>query len=468
VSRSKKLPKLSGLEIIDISSDGRAVGRHENRVVFIPQLVPGDIVDVQVVRKRKSYFEAVVLDFIKKSDLRIEAFCSHFGTCGGCKWQNMSYEQQLIFKQKQVVEQLSRIGGLSFPEISTIIPSKKTKYYRNKLEYSFCDRRWFEQDEIDLGKEIQQIQGLGFHVPGRFDRVLQIEHCYLQESPSNEIRNFIHEHSTKHALDYYNPRLHTGLLRNLMIRITSHQQIMCVIIAAEFNKELIDLLDEVYAKFPNISSLQYIINDKKNDSIYDLEVHTYKGQDFIVEKLNELEFRIGAKSFFQTNTLQAERLYAEALRMAEISPNDIVYDLYSGAGSISLFLAKHAAKVIGVEIVQDAVNDAVLNAQLNHIKNAEFFCGDMKDVLTEDFILQHGKPDVLVLDPPRAGVHKDVLDVIQNVSPKRIVYVSCNPATQARDIALLGENWQIIEVQPVDMFPHTHHVENIVLLEKRG
>jgi len=465
VGRNKKLPKLNGLEIIDISSDGRAVGRADNRVVFIPKLVPGDVVDVQVIRKRKSYFEAVVENFQTKSDLRVEPFCKHFGPCGGCKWQHMSYAQQLFYKQKQVREQLVRIGNLDIPEIRPILASEKTRFYRNKLEYSFCDRRWFEQSEIDSAQEITQVEGLGFHAPGRFDRVLQIEKCYLQDEPSNAIRNAIHEYAQTHEIPYYNPRKHTGLLRNLMIRITTSGQVMCVLIVAEMTEAIQQLLEYVKEKFPEINSLLYVINPKQNDSIYDLDVDVYNGKETITEQLDGLEFQIGAKSFFQTNTTQTELLYRAVRELADINADDLVYDLYSGAGSISLYLARFARKVIGVEIVEEAVKDAWKNASLNQIKNVDFFAGDMKDILTKEFVEAHGVPDVLVLDPPRAGIHKDVVSVIAGMSPKRIVYVSCNPATQARDIALLGDEWKLTAVQPVDMFPHTHHVENIVLLD---
>ncbi len=466
MGRRKKLPKLTELEIIDISSDGRAVGRTENRVVFIPKLVPGDVVDAQVVRKRKNYFEAVVEKIHKTSDLRVDPFCSHFGNCGGCKWQHMSYDQQLAFKQKQVKEQLQRIGNLEFPEISSILPSENTTYYRNKLEYSFCDRRWFEQSEIDQNDEIKQLEGLGFHVPGRFDRVLQIDECFLQADPSNAIRNAFHDYAQKHNIPYYNPRMHTGILRNLMIRITHTGEIMVVLMTTEMSDAVKQMMTHIKETFPEINALLYVINTKKNDTIFDLDVECFAGDMFITEKLDGLQFRIGAKSFFQTNTLQTEVMYDQVRRMAKIQPDDLVYDLYSGAGSISLYLARYAQKVIGVEIVEAAVDDAWENAKLNAIENVDFFAGDMKDVLTDEFVKEHGVPDVLVLDPPRAGVHKDVIQVISNVSPNRIVYVSCNPATQARDLALLGEEWKIMEVQPLDMFPHTHHVENIVLLEK--
>ncbi|MDA3912116.1 MAG: 23S rRNA (uracil(1939)-C(5))-methyltransferase RlmD [Bacteroidales bacterium] len=466
VGRNKKLPKLTGLEIVDISSDGRAVGRTDNRVVFIPKLVPGDVVDVQVIRKRKSYFEAVVENFQKQSDLRVEPFCEHFGPCGGCKWQHMSYAQQLHYKQKQVREQLVRIGNLEIPEIRPILASEKTRFYRNKLEYSFCDRRWFEQSEIDSAQEITQIEGLGFHAPGRFDRVLQIEKCYLQDEPSNAIRNSIHEFAQTHKIPYYNPRQHTGLLRNLMIRITTTGEVMCVLIVADMTDAIRELLEHVKQNFPEIDALLYVINQKKNDSIYDLNVDVFHGKETITEELDGLKFQIAAKSFFQTNTTQTELLYNAVRELAEIKADDLVYDLYSGAGSISLYLARFARKVVGVEIVEEAINDAWKNAELNQIKNVEFFAGDMKDVLTPDFVKTHGVPDVLVLDPPRAGMHKDVVSVIAAMSPKRIVYVSCNPATQARDIALLGDEWKLTAVQPVDMFPHTHHVENIVLLEQ--
>lgn len=461
-----KLPKIENLEITDVSSDGRGVGRVDGRVVFVQKLVPGDVVDVQVIKKRKQYFEAVVEKIHTFSDLRVEPFCSHFGSCGGCKWQNMAYQHQLFYKQKQVKEQLTRIGGLKFPEIRPIIASEKTQEYRNKLEYSFSDKRWMNKSEVESGEIMSNMNGLGYHVPGRFDRVLQIEKCYLQVEPTNKIRNAVHEYAQKFGLTYHNPRLHTGLLRNLMIRITKSGEIMVVLICYEWNEEIEKLLSFIESEFPEINSLQYIVNDKKNDSFFDLDVKLFHGKDYITEVLDGLKFRIGAKSFFQTNTYQAEQLYSHILEMGEFKPDQLVYDLYSGAGSISLYLARYVKHVVGVEIVSEAVDDANVNAKENGIENIDFIVGDMKDVLTPSFVPEHGSPDVIVLDPPRAGLHKDVIVVLQKIAPARIVYVSCNPATQARDLNLLGENWEIVSIQPVDMFPHTHHVENIVVLDK--
>ncbi|MFO7788949.1 MAG: 23S rRNA (uracil(1939)-C(5))-methyltransferase RlmD [Bacteroidales bacterium] len=461
------LPLIEKLQIVDIASDGKAVGKDGERVIFVPKLVPGDVVDVQLIRKKKSFFEGVPVKFHDYSEFRTEPFCKHFGSCGGCKWQNMLYEKQLYFKEKQVKEQLQRIGNLDFPGPEPILASGKIKYYRNKLEYSFSDKAWFEKEDIDSGKKFEVTKALGFHVPGRFDKVLQVDHCYLQAEPTNAVRNAIHTYAVKHELSYYNPREHTGLLRNLIIRITRKGEVMVVLVVSEFSEEVKALLEHIKASFPEINSLMYIVNNKKNDSIFDLDVTLFAGNPYIRENLDGLDFKIGAKSFFQTNTWQTEVLYQQVREMAGINNTHIVYDLYSGTGSLSLYLARDARKVIGVEIVEDAVRDARLNAEINGLNNLDFFTGDMKEVVTSPFISQHGRPDVLVLDPPRAGIHKNVIKVILQVSPEKIIYVSCNPATQARDLSLMKDNYDIGQVQPVDMFPHTQHVENIVMLEKK-
>jgi 23S rRNA (uracil1939-C5)-methyltransferase len=462
----RKFPKIENLQIHDISSDGKAVGRHENQVVFVTGLVPGDVADVQVIKKKKRFFHAVPVEIHSYSNLRTEPFCSHFSSCGGCKWQNLSYEDQIRFKEKQVVDQLTRLGEMEVPEVHPIIGSEHTRYYRNKLEYSFSDKRWMEKSEIESGKDINDNGALGFHAPGRFDKVLQIDKCYLQAEPTNAIRNAVHDFAVKNQLTYYNPKSHEGLMRNLMIRITEKGEVMVVVIASDFNDELESLLQYLETAFPEIDSLMYVINKKWNDSIYDLDAHPYAGRNYITENIDGLEFKIGPKSFFQTNTRQTEVLYKKVKEAANLTGEEIVYDLYSGTGSISLYLARNAKKVVGVEVVSEAVEDANINAGINNISNVEFVTGDMKDIMKPGFIKAHGKPDVIVLDPPRAGVHKDVIEVIRKTAPEKIVYVSCNPATQARDISLLKDSYRIVEVQPVDMFPHTHHMENMILLEK--
>ncbi|MFP4662853.1 MAG: 23S rRNA (uracil(1939)-C(5))-methyltransferase RlmD [Bacteroidales bacterium] len=462
----RKLPKIEKLEIIDISSDGKAVGKHENRVIFVPKLVPGDVADVQLIKKKKRFFEGVVEKIHTFSEYRTEPFCEHFGICGGCKWQNMAYESQLYFKEKQVKEQLTRLGDIDIPDVNPIKASEKTKFYRNKLEYSFSDKRWLEKSDIESEKVFNDTRALGFHAPGRFDKVLQVDNCYLQDEPTNAIRNTIHRYALKNDLSYYNAKSHEGLLRNLIVRISRQGEVMLVLIASEDNAELRKLLAFIDDEFPEITSLMFVINPKWNDSIFDLDVHAFSGRNYILETLDGMQFKIGPKSFFQTNTWQTEVLYDKVREMADLKSEDVVYDLYSGTGSISLYLARYAKKVVGVEIVPEAVVDARLNAEMNHISNAVFVAGDMKDVMKTGFVKTHGKPDVIVLDPPRAGVHKDVIAVIEQTAPDRIVYVSCNPGTQARDISLLKENYKVKEVQPVDMFPHTHHVENIVFMEK--
>ncbi|MFW5804988.1 MAG: 23S rRNA (uracil(1939)-C(5))-methyltransferase RlmD [Bacteroidales bacterium] len=461
-----KLPLIENLKIVDIASKGQGVGKHDNRVIFVPGLVPGDIADVQLIRKKKSFFEGVAVHIRHYSDYRTDPFCDHFGSCGGCKWQNMLYDKQLFFKEKQVREQLLRLGDLTFPCPKPILPSKKTKYYRNKLEYSFSDKAWLTKQEIDSGKNFSEKKALGFHAPGRFDKVLQVDKCYLQAEPTNLIRNAVHAFAVDNELTYYNPKSHTGLLRNLMIRITRKSDVMVVLVVSAFSEKVKLLLEYIRDKFPQIDSLMYIVNTKRNDSVFDLEVELFAGKPYITEELDGLQFKIGPKSFFQTNTLQTEVLYNQVRVMAGADKTKHIYDLYSGTGSLSLFLARDAKEVTGVEIVEDAVSDARINAEMNGLDNLSFYAGDMRKVLTPSFINQHGKPDVVVLDPPRAGVHKDVIKILLEIMPEKIVYVSCNPATQARDLNLMKEAFSIRKVQPVDMFPHTQHVENVVLLEK--
>ncbi len=466
VARRKKFPIIENLEIIDIADAGKAVGKSDDMVVFVQGLVPGDIANVQIRRKRKKYMEGTVIDLVKQSDFRVEPFCDHFGVCGGCKWQNLSYEKQLFFKQKLVENSLQRIGQVELPEIQPILGSKKKKCYRNKLEYTFTNTRWLSDDEINSGHEINDRRTLGFHIPGRFDRVLHIDTCYLQDDLSNKIRNAVREFTLTENYSYYDQRQNVGFMRNLIVRNTEFGEWMVIAVFQENNKTLINkLLKQIQSKFSEITSLMYVINSKVNDSIHDLDVHLFSGRDHIYEKLGDLKFKIGPKSFFQTNTNQALELYNIAQKFANLKADEIVYDLYTGTGTIANFLAGQCKKIIGLEYVDEAINDAQENAKINLIKNTSFFTGDIKDLLSENFTRDHGVPDVIITDPPRAGMHPDVVQSILDIKAHRIVYISCNPATQARDINLLSEKYKLTAIQPVDMFPHTHHVENVVLLE---
>ena len=436
-------------------------------MLFVPFAVPGDIVDVKVTKKKKNYMEGYILRLVTPSEHRIEPFCSHFGICGGCKWQPLPYPMQLQAKQQQVYDQLVRIGHLDVPEISPIVPSDETVYYRNKLEFTFSDRRWIYQDEDPDGLSPAQRCGLGFHVGRFFDKVLDIKHCYLQKDPSNQIRLFIKEYAVSHGLPFFNIREHTGFLRNMFIRSTEAGDIMLIICFYHEDAEArTALLDAVSEAFPQISSLYYVINGKANDSVADQECILYKGDEAIYEHMEGLRFKIGPKSFYQTNTRQAFKLYSVAREFAGLTGEETVYDLYTGTGTIAQFVSSKARKVIGIEYVPEAICDARENALANGITNCEFFAGDMKDILTDSFVSQHGRPDVVILDPPRAGIHPDVAQVILNAEPERIVYVSCNPASQARDLAILCSRYRITAVRPVDMFPHTHHVENVVRLDR--
>lgn len=464
----RKYPIIENLEITDIAAEGVSIGRHENYVVFVRGVIPGDIVDVQLTRTRKAYAESKLLRIVKFSEDRIEPFCSHFGKCGGCKWQMLPYEKQLYYKQKQVFDQLSRIGGLKNFNLKPIIPSDKDKFYRNKLEFTFANRRWLETNEPDMDKTDRSLEGLGFHVQGMFDRIIDLETCYLQAEPSNEIRNKIREFTKSEGYDYYNSRSHEGMMRNVIVRTSSTGEIMVVVIFNKEDNNLVEsLMSYIKEQFPQITSLQYVINAKFNDSIYDQDVILFSGKDFIYEEMDGLKFKIGPKSFFQTNTEQALALYRKTLEYAAVHHDQIVYDLYTGTGTIANFVARHCKKVIGIESVPEAIEDAKENATINNIKNADFFAGDMKDLLNSEFISKNGQPDTIILDPPRAGVHENVIKVMRDAAPSKIVYVSCNPATQARDIALLTDMYDVVEVQPVDMFPHTHHVENVALLIRK-
>ena len=459
---------LENVLIEAVAAEGKAIAKVDGTVVFVQFAVPGDIVDVRITKKKKNYMEGCILRIVKPSEKRLEPFCSHFGVCGGCKWQPLPYEMQLQAKQQQVYDQLVRIGHLDIPEIQPIIPSEKTVFYRNKLEFTFSSRRWIEAGEDPESLTPAERQGLGFHVGRFFDKVLDIKHCWLQEEPSDSIRLFIKRYALEHNLEFFDIREHRGFLRNMIVRNNLKGDVMLILcFYHEDAAARTALLDAVSHACPRITSLWYVINGKANDSISDLDCILYKGEDAIYEEMEGLRFKIGPKSFYQTNSLQAYRLYSTARDFADLKGNETVYDLYTGTGTIAQFISKHAAKVIGIEYVPEAIADARTNAENNGITNCEFFAGDMKDVLTPGFIEEHGKPDVIILDPPRAGIHPDVAGVILDASPERIVYVSCNPASQARDLAILAGKYEITAVRPVDMFPHTHHVENVCALRLR-
>jgi 23S rRNA (uracil1939-C5)-methyltransferase len=461
-----KYYKIENLEIIDAGSEGKAVGKKDGLTVFVPFAVPGDIVDVEVIKKRKGYAEARVLNIKKKSPHRIEPECAHFGLCGGCKWQIMDYETQLKYKQKQVEDCFRHLGKFEFPPVLPIIPSRNKYEYRNKLEYTFSHLRWLDNEDMrlrDAGKTLET-RGLGFHIPGKFDKVLDIKHCYLQAEPSNEIRNSVRQFAIEHDIDFYNIRNHEGILRNIIIRNNTKNDVMVIVSLTEMNDKTQLLLDFLKDKFPQISALFYVINTKLNDSISDLDPVLYAGAPHISETMKGLDFKIGPLSFFQTNSLQALELYKIARDFAQITEKDIVYDLYTGTGTIALFVANQAQKVVGIEYVEAAIEDAKYNAEQNGITNTVFFAGDMKDVLNQNCTKRNGKPDVVITDPPRSGMHPEVIARLLEMEPPKIVYISCNPATQARDITELAKKYTVANVQPVDMFPHTHHVENVVLL----
>ncbi len=457
------------IKVLDAGAKGVSVAKApDGKVVFIPNVVPGDVVDVQTFKKRKAYYEGKAVKFHEFSEHRIEAICEHFGVCGGCKWQNMKYEQQLFYKQNEVKNHLQRIGKIELPEFENILGSEKKFFYRNKMEFGFSNARWLTENEIDSTEDLGNRNALGFHIPKMWDKILDITKCHLQEDPSNAIRNEIRKFAIDNNLEFFNPRAHEGLLRTLMIRTASTGEIMVLIQFFEEQKEnremLLDFLDK---KFPEITSLQYVINGKPNDTIYDQNIELYKGRDYILEEMEGLKFSINAKSFYQTNSDQAYELYKITRDFAGLSGTELVYDLYTGTGTIAQFVSKNARKVIGVESVPEAIIDAKANAKRNEISNCEFFVGDMKVVFNEAFIAQHGKPDVIITDPPRDGMHKDVIEQILKIAPQKVVYVSCNSATQARDLALMDEKYKVTRVRPVDMFPQTHHVENVVLLELR-
>jgi 23S rRNA (uracil1939-C5)-methyltransferase len=463
--KKKNLPILEGIEITAVAAEGKALARVDEQVLFVPYCVPGDIVDVQVTKKKHSFMEGRVVRVVKPSDKRCEAVCKHYGTCGGCKWQILPYAEQLRWKQQQVEDNLTRIGHLHLPEISPILGSAETYHYRNKLEFTFADHQWLTTEEMKAG--VPFTPGLGFHIPNCFDKVLQIDECHLMHSDNDLIRNGIYRKAQELGLVFYNERTHVGDIRNLMLRNNHEEQWMVVVVfGSEMTDNHIALMQYIRDSFPQIISLQYVVNTKMNDTIGDLDVVVFAGQDHIMEQMEGLQFKVGPKSFYQTNTAQAYELYKVARQFAGLSGDEVVYDLYTGTGTIANFVARSAKKVVGIEYVPEAIEDAKVNSRVNGISNTVFYAGDMKDILTRDFIDKNGRPDVLITDPPRAGMHPDVVDVILEAEPKRIVYVSCNPATQARDLELLEAKYRITAVQPVDMFPHTQHVENVVLLVK--
>ncbi|OUO36807.1 23S rRNA (uracil(1939)-C(5))-methyltransferase RlmD [Muribaculum sp. An289] len=465
--KKKEKTILHNVLIEEVAAEGNAIARVDGKVLFVPQAVPGDVADICVTKSKKNYMEGYVADIIHPSPYRQKPFCIHYGICGGCKWQPLPYRMQLEAKEKQVYDQLVRIGRLDVPEIEPIIGSEKQRYYRNKLEFTFSKRRWLldgeNPDEVTGNDRL----GLGFHVGRFFDKVLDIKECHLQPDPSNDIRLFIKRHALENGIEFFDLREHTGVLRNLTIRTASSGETMIILSVTRFDEKIAELLNAVADNFPQISSVYYFINTKANDSTSDLTAVLYRGKDTIYEEMEGLRFRIGPKSFFQTNSLQAYNLYKVAREFAGLTGKETVYDLYTGTGTIAQFVSSRASKVIGIEYVREAVEDAAANCRDNGISNCEFFAGDMKDILTGEFLQEHGRPDVIILDPPRAGIHPDVAKTILEAAPERIVYVSCNPASQARDIALLSERYSIGRVRPVDMFPQTHHVENIVLLNRK-
>jgi 23S rRNA (uracil1939-C5)-methyltransferase len=467
VGRNKELPLLEKVRITDIGAEGNAVARVNNLVVFVPMLIPGDVVDLRVIRKRRKYLEGVVIKFHEYSPERIAPVCSYFGVCGGCKWQHLPYERQLFYKEKQVRDNLARIGKTELPDIRPIIGSTEIFRYRNKLEYTFSDKRWLMKEEIESGAHFGKENALGFHIPGLFDKVLDIKECHLQPEPSDSIRNAVRDYAERNELEFFDLREQRGLLRNLVIRNTLSGNVMVIVVFfREDEEKRKGLLDFISSEFKEVTSLFYVINSKRNDSLNDQQPVLYKGDNCLVEEMDGLKFRIGPKSFYQTNTKQALTLYNVAKELAGFTGNETVYDLYTGTGTIACFISSSVRKVIGIEYVEEAVKDAVINASINNIQNASFFAGDMKDVLSEEFIKTNGPPDVIITDPPRAGMAEEVVRMIISAAPEKIVYVSCNPSTQARDIFLLSERYKVEAVQPVDMFPHTHHVENVVLLTR--
>ena len=472
MSRKRKpLPILTDILITDVAAEGKAIAKVDNLVIFVPYVVPGDVVDLQIKRKKHSYAEAEAIAIKKYSELRAKPFCKHFGVCGGCKWQCLPYEEQLRFKQKQVADNLTRIGKIELPEMMPILGSKHVARYRNKLEFGFSNKKWLTSEQVASGVQFDCMDAVGFHIPGAFDKILDIEECHLMDDINNRLRNGIRAYALAHGLTFFDLRQQTGLLRNMMLRTSATGEIMLLMQfcmrGADDEAQAKALLEHLHATFPEVTSLLYVNNTKCNDTIGDLDVITFAGTPFIYETMEGLRFKVGPKSFYQTNTEQAYELYKVARNFAALTGNELVYDLYTGTGTIANFVARQARQVVGIEYVPEAIEDAKVNAALNGLDNTLFYAGDMKDILTTGFIERHGKPDVIITDPPRAGMHADVVNAILFAAPRRIVYVSCNPATQARDLALLDADYRVTKVQPVDMFPQTHHVENVVCLERR-
>lgn len=466
--KRKELPVLPEIEITGVAAEGKSIARFNDMVIFIPFGAPGDIADIKIDRKKHSYAEGHIERLITPSPIRTQPRCEHFTVCGGCRWQHLPYEYQLECKQQQVTDALTRIAKVELPEISPIIGSKETWHYRNKMEYTFSNKKWLTFDQLRSGEEFPDRDAAGFHIPGAFDKVLDINRCHLQDDFGNRLRNFIKDYGKTEGMSFYDLKSNSGFLRTLMIRIASTGEIMVLMAVGEDNQCAIQkLMTAINDRFPEITSLSYVINTKLNDTFADLDIVAFSGRPYIEERMDDLRFRIGPKSFYQTNSEQAHRLYEVARDFADLKGGELVYDLYTGTGTIANFVAKCCRKVIGIEYVEDAIKDARINSEVNGIENTLFFAGDMKDVLTDDFIDEYGRPEVMIVDPPRAGMHGDVVNVILNAEPERIVYVSCNPATQARDLALLDEKYKVVRVQPVDMFPHTHHVENVVKLQRR-
>jgi 23S rRNA (uracil1939-C5)-methyltransferase len=468
--RRNKQKLFKGIRVTDAGAKGKSIATAEDgRIIFLNNAVPGDVVDVQTYKQRKSYYEGKAVAFHELSAKRTQPKCDYFGICGGCKWQHMAYEHQLAYKQNEVINNLKRIGHLQIPLIETIKGSKNIYYYRNKMEFSFSDSRWLSDDEIASNKKIMDRNALGFHIPGMWDKIIDIKHCWLQKDPSNAIRNSIRQFATKNQIPFFNARQKTGLLRTLMIRTSSTNELMVLIQFFKNDVEKIELLMRfIKEQFPEISSLLYVVNTKGNDTLYDQDIVCYSGRDHIFEEMEGLRFKINAKSFYQTNSEQAYELYKVTRAFADLKGNELVYDLYTGTGTIAQFVAQKAGKVVGVEAVPEAIAAAKENAQLNKIENVSFHVGDMKQIFNDGFVSEHGIPDVVITDPPRDGMHKDVVEQLLKIGPSKIVYVSCNSATQARDLALMKEAYKVVKVQPVDMFPQTHHVENVVLLKLKN
>ncbi|WP_026235762.1 23S rRNA (uracil(1939)-C(5))-methyltransferase RlmD [Echinicola pacifica] len=464
MSRKMKNKVIENLTIERIATEGKSVAHHEGKVVFVQNVAPGDVVDVRITRGKSTFMEGEAIKIHQYSPDRVEPFCSHFGVCGGCKWQHINYELQMSYKRQQVIDQFQRIGKLPVPEVQPIIGSANTQYYRNKLDFTFSNNRWLTREEIDSGKEFER-NALGFHIPKRFDKIVDVEHCYLQGNLSNEVRNALRDFALENGISFFDMIQQKGLLRNLIIRTSTTGEIMVIVQFGEDQPENIQkVMEFLSGRFPELTSLLYIINLKKNETFHDQDIHTFMGRDYIVEEMEGLEFRIGPKSFYQTNSLQAYELYKVAREFAGLTGEEVVYDLYTGTGTIANFVAKNAKQVIGIEYVEAAIEDAKVNAKVNGLENTLFYAGDMKDMLNDEFIASHAAPDVIITDPPRAGMHEDVVNMLLKLEAPKIVYVSCNPATQARDVALLGEKYKLDIVQPVDMFPQTYHVENVVLL----